>query len=143
MSQENVEVWRAQVERQLAELAGGTEPEATISTMAEIWDPEIELDATGAVALDLEGVYRGADAVRGFWQEWFSAWETLQFDYQLLDAGERVVMLLDMQMRGRASGIEMAFGKFAWVGTFRDGLMVHAKLYMSQSEALEAVGLPS
>jgi hypothetical protein len=44
-------------------------------------------------------------------------------------------------MRGRASGIEVALGKQAWVTTFRDGLVVHQKLYMSQPEALEAVGL--
>src|SRR5438132_12196110 len=36
---------------------------------------------------------------------------------------------------------EMPFGKVAWAYTFRDGLIVHQKLYMSQSEALEAVGL--
>jgi hypothetical protein len=39
-----------------------------------------------------------------------------------------------MRLRGRSIGIEVPF-------TFRDGLMVHSKLYMSQSEALEAVGL--
>ena len=109
MSEENVEIWRTNIESQLAELTAGTSPEATISKMAEIWDPEVELDATEAAVLDLNGVYRGADAVRQFWQEWFSAWETLRFDYELLDAGERVVMLLDMQMRGRSTGIEMPF----------------------------------
>ena len=46
-------------------------------------------------------------------------------------------------MRGRSTGIEMPFGRFAWVSTFRDGLIVHLKLYMSQSEALEAAGLSS
>jgi hypothetical protein len=50
-------------------------------------------------------------------------------------------MLLDLHMRGRSTGIEMPFGKFAWVSTFRDGLVVHVKLYMSQSETLEAAGL--
>ena len=141
MSQENVEIWRANIEGQLAELTAGTSPEATISKMAEPWDPEIELDATEAAALDLNKVYRGVDAVRQFWQEWFSAWETLHFDYELLDAGERVVMLLDMRMRGRSTGIELPFGKFAWIATFRNGLVVHVNLYMSQSEALEAAGL--
>ena len=141
MSQENVEVWRANADALLAELAAGTSPEATISKLAEIWDPEIELDASEAPALDLSGVHRGTDAVRQFWQEWFSAWETLQFEYELVDAGDRVVMLLDLRMRGRSTGIEMPFGKFAWVSKFRDGLIVHIKLYMSQSEALEAVGL--
>jgi SnoaL-like domain len=141
MSQDDLEVWRANVEAMLAQLAAGSIPEATISTMAEIWHPQVELDATDATALDINGVYRGPDEARQFWQEWFSAWETLSFDYELVDAGERVVMLVDMQMRGRSTGIEVPFGKFAWVGTFRDGLIVHVKLYMSQSEALEASGL--
>ena len=138
---ENVEIWRASVERQLAQLRAGASPEATISEMAEIWDSEVELDATEAAVLDLNKVYSGVDAVRQFWREWFSAWETLQFDYELVDAGERVVMLLDMQMRGRSTGIEMPFGKFAWVCTFREGLVVQVKLYMSQAEALESAGL--
>jgi SnoaL-like domain len=141
MSEENVEIWRENLEGQLAALAAGTSPEATISEMAKIWDPEIELDASIAAVLDLKRLYRGADQVRQFWQEWFSAWETVQYDYELLDAGERVVMLLDLKMRGRTTRIELPFGKFAWVSTFKDGMVVHVKLYMSQAEALKAAGL--
>ena len=59
----------------------------------------------------------------------------------LVDAGERVVFLLDLRMRGRSTGMEVPLGKHAWVSTFRHGLIVHQKLYMSQSEALEAVAL--
>jgi SnoaL-like domain len=141
MSRENVEIWRKSLESQLAALSAGASPEDTVSQMAEIWDPGIELDATEAPVLDLNQVYRGADAVRDFWREWFSAWETLQYDYELIDAGERVVMLLDLKMRGRATGIELPFGKFAWVSTFKNGLAVHVKLYMSQAAALEAAGV--
>jgi hypothetical protein len=36
--------------------------------------------------------------------------------------------------------LEMPFGQ-VWAYTFRHGLIVHQKLYMSQPEALEAVGL--
>jgi hypothetical protein len=141
MSRENVEIWRENLDGQLAALSAGVSPEATISEMAEIWDPKIELDASDAAVLDLKRVYRGADQVRQFWQEWFSAWETVQYEYELIDAGERVVMLLDLKMRGRATGIELPFGKFAWISTFKNGLVVHVKLYMSQAEALESVGL--
>jgi hypothetical protein len=140
MSQENVEIWRANLDAQLAQLHSGADPEATISTSAEIWDPRVELDASDANALDLDAVYRGPDEVRQFWKEWFSAWETVSFEYELVDAGERVVMLVEMQMRGRSTGIDVPLGKFAWVGTFRNCSLVHAKLYMSQSQALEAVG---
>ena len=99
----------------------------TISKMAELWDPEIELDVSEAPGVGLSGVYRGIEAVRQWWREWFAAWETLQFEYELVDAGDRAVMLLDLRMRGRSSGIEVSFGKHAWVATFRDGLMVHSE----------------
>jgi hypothetical protein len=141
MSQENVEIWRASIERQLADFEAGIDPEATVAEMAEIWDPEIELDATESGVLDLNSIFRGADAVRDFWHGWFSAWETVHYDYELVDAGDSVVMLLELVMRGRSTGIEMPFGKFAWVSRFKDGLVVHVKLYMSQAEALEAAGL--
>ena len=109
--------------------------------MAEFWDPEVEYDMSESPVLDMVGVYRGIEASRQFWREWFAAWETLQFEYELVDAGDRAVMLLDLRMRGRSTGIEVPLGKHAWVATFKDGLIVHQKLYMSQSEALEAVGL--
>jgi hypothetical protein len=67
-------------------------------------------------------------------------WEALKFEYEVVDAGDRVVTLLGLRMRGRSTGIEVVLGEHAWVTTFRDGLMVRNKLYMDQSEALEAVG---
>jgi ketosteroid isomerase-like protein len=119
----------------------GLDPEATVSKMAEFWDPEVESDASESEVPGLSGIYRGIEAVRQFWRDWYDAWETLHFEYELVDAGDRVVMLVDLRMRGRATGIPVSFGKHAWVNTFRDGLIVHGKLYMSQSEALEAAGL--
>jgi hypothetical protein len=44
-------------------------------------------------------------------------------------------------MRGRSTGIEVPFGKYAQVWTLRDGLLVHWEAYTSQSKALEAAGL--
>ena len=141
MSQENVELWRASIE----DVRGGTgeaDREATLSKMAELWDPEIEWDVSAVADMpDIGGVYRGKEAVRQFWREWLAAWEVIQFEYELVDAGDRVVMLLDQRMRGRSTGIEVPLGNYAQVATFRDGLMVHWKGYLSQSEALEAVGL--
>jgi len=141
MSQENVELWRAQVEELRVGASAEFDQETAISKMAERWDPEIELDVSEAPGVGLGGVRRGTAAVRQWWREWFAAWETLQFEYELIDAGDRAVMLLDLKMRGRSSGIDVAFGEHAWVTTFRDGLVVHSKLYMSQSEALKAAGL--
>jgi hypothetical protein len=140
MSQENVEQLRAGIE---SFLAGTSEAarEDMLSRSAEGWDPEIELDATETPVLDISPVYRGKDAVKRFWHEWLAAWETIRFEYELVDAGDRVVMLFDMGMRGRSTGIDVPFGKVAWVFTYRGGLLIHQKFYMGQSEALKAVGL--
>ncbi len=72
-----------------------------------------------------------------------SGWrvETLEFEYHLVDAGDRVVMLLEQRMRGRSTGIEVSLGKYAQVATFRDGLIFRWKLYLSQAEALKPAGL--
>ena len=133
MSQENVELVRAAFENFLA---------GKSDFGAELLDPEVEWDASANVALDIGGVYQGPEGVRQFWRDWRAAWETVQFEYELVGAGDRVVALIDQRMRGRSTGIEVPFGKYAHVYTFRDGLIVHWKLYMTQSEALEAVGLP-
>ena len=140
MSAENVEIVRRVTE---AFGAGTSESdrEDMLTKIAELWDPEIEMDVSEVPVLDISGVYRGADAVRQVWREWLAAWENTPFDYELVDAGDRVVQLLDLQVRGRSTGIDMPFGKFAFVYTVRDGLIVHQKLHMGQSEALKAVGL--
>ena len=91
--------------------------------------------------LDLGGIYRGIESVRQLWREWLTAWETFHFGYELVDAGDLVVVLLDTRMRGRATGIEVPAGETAFVTSFRNGRIFHNKLYLSHSEALEAVGL--
>jgi hypothetical protein len=77
----------------------------------------------------------------GFWREWLSAWEAVEFEYELIDAGDQVVALIDQTMRGRSSHLEVALGKYAHVFTFRDGLVARWKLYADQAEALEAAGV--
>jgi ketosteroid isomerase-like protein len=132
MSQEDVELLRAAFERFLA---------GRSDFGPELLHPEVEWDASEIAAPDISGMYRGADGVRKFWREWLAAWETVQFDYRLVDAGERVVALIDQRMRGRSTGIDVPLGEYAHVYTFRDGLIVHWKAYARQSDALEAVGL--
>ncbi len=132
MTRENVERLRAAFD---SFLAGGDD------WGAELLDPEVEWDAGNTLIFDLNGIYRGREGVREFWREWLGAWETVRFEYELVDAGDRVVALIDQRMRGRSTGIEVPLGKYAHLYTFRDGLIVHWKLYESQSEALEAAGL--
>jgi ketosteroid isomerase-like protein len=132
MSQENVERLRLTHE---AFLAGKSE------FGVELLDPDVEWDVSEGPAFDIRGIYRGVEGVRQFWRGWLAAWETIQFEYELLDAGDRVVALIDQRMRGRSTGIEVPAGKYGAVYTFRDGLIVHYRFYASQSDALEAAGL--
>jgi len=132
VSQENVERLRVAFE---SFLAGKSE------FGAELLDPDVVWDSSDPTVFDLSGIYRGPEAVRQYWREWLGAWETVQFEYELIDAGDRVVALIDQRMRGRSSRIEVPLGKYAHVYTFRDGLIVHWKLYRSQSDALNAVKL--
>ena len=76
-----------------------------------------------------------------WWRQWLTAWETMDFDYELVDAGDKVVLLLDQRMRGRATGIEVALGEYAHLATFKEGRMVHWKVYAAHEKALGAAGL--
>jgi ketosteroid isomerase-like protein len=132
MSRENVELVRGAFENFLA---------GRSDFGVELLDSEVEWDATDSGVPDSTAVYRGVEGVQQFWREWLAAWETVQFEYELIDAGDRVLALIDQRMRGRSTGIEVSFGKYAHLYTFRNGLIVHWKIYRSQSEALDAVGL--
>jgi len=133
MSQENVELVRGAFEDFLS---GKKEFGAGLA------HPDIEWDASELSAvLDISPVYHGPDGVRAFWREWLSAWEAVLFEYELVDAGDKVVVLIDQHMRGRSTGIDVPMGRYAQVYTVRDGQFVHWKVYMDQSEALAAAGV--
>lgn len=134
MSRENVERVRGAFEAFLRrELSSG----------GAILHPDIVWDASDSQIFDISRVYHGLEGVAEFWREWLSAWETVEFEYELVEAGDRVVALIDQHMRARSTHIDMPIGKYAQVYTFRDGMVVHWKLYESQAEALAAAGLPS
>jgi ketosteroid isomerase-like protein len=109
----------------------------------DLLDPDVVWDSTDTQIFDLDRVYHGPEGVSQFWREWLGAWETVEFEYELVDAGDSVVALIDQRMRGRSTDLEVPLGKYAQLWTFRDGLVVHWKLYDSQSDALAAAGLPA
>ena len=102
MSRENVELVRAAIEDFFASTSE-SDREAMITKIAELYDPDMELDTSEGSVLDVSGVYRGAGAAKQFWREWLAAWEIVEFEYELVDAGERVVALIDQRMRGRST----------------------------------------
>jgi hypothetical protein len=144
MSQENVDVVR--MIYSVFEASQGEAGFEAIIGALEIgpWTPDMEWDSREVEAFgvsDIVGIYQGAEGGKRFWGTWLPAWETIEVNYEIRDAGDSVVVLLDQRMRGRSTGIEVDFGKHAQVWEFRDGLVSRWKFHASQQEALQAVGL--
>jgi ketosteroid isomerase-like protein len=59
---------------------------------------------------------------------------------ELIDLGDRIVMLADMPMRAQASGVPLG-ESYACVSTLKDGRVIRQRDFLDHAEALEAVGL--
>jgi ketosteroid isomerase-like protein len=90
----------------------------------------------------LEPCYRGLAGYRLYHSAWSAAWGTdLRIEpVELIDLGDRVVVLSDQPVRGQASGVPFT-GKGASVLTVKDGMVIAQQDYFDHTEALEAVGL--
>jgi ketosteroid isomerase-like protein len=59
---------------------------------------------------------------------------------ELIDLGDRFVLLADMPMRAQASGVPLT-ETYACVSTLKDGRVIRQQAFLDQAEALESVGL--
>jgi ketosteroid isomerase-like protein len=85
--------------------------------------------------------YRGPEGVLRGWSRWTESWEEFTTEVeQIVDAGERLVSIHTVHLRGKHSGASMTF-RYAYVYTFRGDKVVHIRSYSNPAEALEAVGL--
>ena len=115
-----------------------------------IWREGRPEDALAGLAPDFEwivpghpegSVRRGPNGVIEFFREWAEPFEDLEIDWELHDLGdERVLVLVDMRGRGRASAVpvEMHFGQ---VWTYRDERFVRMEMYNDAEEARRVAGL--
>jgi ketosteroid isomerase-like protein len=132
MSQENVEV----VRRLVALISQGDEA---------VWDelpPEFVFDFSRRLLNPF--VVRGRDEVLAFAESEGEMWEGGHLDWQpkeLIDAGDKVLALVRVSGRGKASGVEVE--AYTWsVWTFRDGEPVEMTYFGDgRAAAFEAVRL--
>jgi ketosteroid isomerase-like protein len=97
--------------------------------------------ASGLTPADLAGEHEGHDGFRLLWDAWNSAWENLRFDpRELVDAGDRLLVTVDVSGRGAGSGIEIEMTYYE-VYTLRDGRIARHENFLARAAALEAVGL--
>ena len=108
----------------------------------EIIDEDVLWDASDLKLPDMgDGIYRGREGFRRFWMDWLAAWDDVTFDYELRDRGPYVVALIDQKMRATGD-THMPMTAYAQVFTFdNERRVIRWKVYWSQAEALEAVGL--
>jgi len=107
------------------------------------YDPEVEWDLSGSVWGDLTGrsVYRGHEELRAFYREWYDAWEQYEEAVEeVIEAGERVIVVATGEGRGRASGAEVGWTQYG-VWTIREGKIVRVAWFETRAQALEAAGL--
>jgi uncharacterized protein len=130
MSQENVEIVRRMVDAYAA---------GDIGTALFAYDPDVEFDVS--TARPEGGVYHGPRGVEEGVGDWVGRWAEYRFEVEeIIDAGDRVLMILREFGRGELSGVEVSQHTF-WVNTFRNGKVVRAELFSDRNKALTAAGL--
>jgi ketosteroid isomerase-like protein len=101
-----------------------------MSEDVEVYDPDLPPAA-----------YRGHAAIRRVAGQLMSGFEDVEIqEFRLHPSGDRVVALLRTRGRGERNDLEIEM-RDAHTVTFRDGKIVHWRLYLDQGEALADAGL--
>ena len=130
MSQENVEIVRRTVDAYRS---------GDIDAGLAAYDPDVEFDVSSARPEG--GVFHGHEGVEEGIQAWVARWAEWRFEVEeIIDAGDRVLMIIREFGRGEKSGVEVTQHIF-WVQTIRNGKIVRAELFIDRNRALEAAGL--
>ena len=108
------------------------------------WHSEFEYypDRDWVEAGLVEPCYRGLEGYRKYVATVDEVWggENYLKPVELIDLGERIVVLADGRMRAQASGVPLTEA-FALVSTLKDGRTIRLQEYYDHDKALEAVGL--
>jgi ketosteroid isomerase-like protein len=106
------------------------------------YDPGVEfVPARDFVALGIAGSYQGHKGFLNLWNDWDSAWAGhAQWEpKELIDLGDRLVMLAGMRGVGEASGIEVDL-HVAVVWTLRNGRAIREEHFTGPDAEAVALG---
>ena len=103
--------------------------------LAEVFAPDIVLDMSTRVFNPK--VYEGYDGLRDFRADALEIWESLNITAtEIIEDGDRVLVLTRVQSRGRGSGVPMDVeGGGIW--TVADGRLKHYRLLAAQQVSRE------
>ena len=115
-----------------------------LDALALTRDPDFEFHPPRAAVESgfFEPCYRGADGYRRYVSELSDVWgaDIRIESLELIDLGDRLVMLFDAPVRAQASGVPLT-GKLASVATLANGRVIRQQDYLDHDEAVQAVGL--
>jgi ketosteroid isomerase-like protein len=132
MSQENVELAKAQYERWNA---------GEFEKWIEAFHPAAEFVSSVTAGLYGQGEYHGREGLQRFIDQYLDAWEYFRLEpLRYVPADEHVVVVMRAVGRGRGSGATVEH-ELAHVWTFRDGLATRHRSFTATDQALDAVGL--
>ena len=102
-----------------------------IDTVMGIMDPEIVWQEPDVEGLPDRGTHHGSEAVANdVFGSVAEQWDEFQVvTEEFLDAGDRVIVLGNFRVRGKATGRSVD-APYAHVWTLRDGKVVHFRNYM-------------
>jgi ketosteroid isomerase-like protein len=98
------------------------------------WYSEVARQVEGS-----EGIYRGHDGLRRYWDEWHLVWEVAIEVTETRDLGDTVLVLARVRARGEASGVDLE-RPIAFVFRFEDGLVRTGRAYFDTQQALADAG---
>jgi ketosteroid isomerase-like protein len=105
-----------------------------------MYHPDAELSFVGKFA-DFDQSYRGRESAFAAYSAWIDSWEDYRREpREVLDLGDRVLILLRESGRGKGSGVPVE-ARLAMLVTFRRGRVVRHEEFSDWRQALEAVGL--
>ena len=86
-------------------------------------------------------VFHGLEDYKRYVVSLLNSFDELRFEIrELIDLGDRVVVVTDLFGRGRESGADVR-GAYVFLWTVSEGRAVDVREYATKDEALEAVGL--
>jgi ketosteroid isomerase-like protein len=131
MSQENVERVRKAVEAM---------NRGDVEAALDWAHPDIEWQTLDA--FPDAGTYRGPEGVRAFFQTWLDTFRGFRLHLEKCVAVDehRVIARLRVSGEGAGSGVEVESPPFFQLIEFRDGLLIRARMFQTESEAHEAAG---
>jgi ketosteroid isomerase-like protein len=105
-----------------------------LSQLEELFHPDVEMDWSRRLIDPV--VTRGHEGVRAFLEEVTAIFDEARFDEEeILEFGDKVLVVSTGHFRGRASGIEVK-ARAANVWTIRDGKFARFCFYQTKEDAL-------